>query len=290
MEVALAVISDASAFIDAISRHPVQPRTAWAAWRERCADWKLRYTIKHSHRSPTSQAISHYQLMDAMSDAFPADTLIATGSSGLAIEAFYTVFRNRPGQRVFLTSGLGAMGYGLPAAIGACFANVRKAMIAVESDGSLQLNVQELATLRAYNLPITLVVMNNDGYASIRNTQRNYFKSRYVGTGPEAGLFLPSLEHLAATYQLSYRKIESSEDLARDLQSAMTASKPTLVEVRLTANEALAPKVAAIPQPDGSILSMPLEDMSPLLPMDELEKEMCVPLLAASRAARCHTS
>lgn len=120
--------------------------------------------------------------MDALSDVFPAETLITTGSSGLAVEAFYTVFRNKPGQRVFLTSGLGAMGYGLPAAIGACFANNRNPMIAVESDGSLQLNIQELATLHAFNLPICLIVMNNGGYASIRSTQRNYFKARY-GTG-----------------------------------------------------------------------------------------------------------
>jgi len=107
---------------------------------------------------------------------------------------FYTIFRNKPGQRVFLTSGLGSMGYGLPTAIGACLANDKKPMVAIESDGSLQLNLQEFATLVAQQLPITLVIMNNGGYASIRNTQRNYFASRFVGTGPEAGLMLPDLE------------------------------------------------------------------------------------------------
>ena len=87
-------------------------------------------------------------------------------------------------------------------------------MVAVESDGSLQLNLQELATLRAQNLPICLIVMNNGGYASIRNTQRNYFAGRHVGTGPEAGLLLPDLEQVAVTYGLPFRRITDAADLA----------------------------------------------------------------------------
>lgn len=286
MDIAVPVVSDASAFIDAVSQYEPPSHPDWASWQARCADWKKRYPVNDRQPFPTSGEISHYQLMDALSDAFPADTLIATGSSGMAVEAFYTVFRNKPGQRVFLTSGLGAMGYGLPAAIGACFANGRKPTIAVESDGSLQLNIQELSTLHAFNLPICLVVMNNRGYASIRNTQRNYFNGRYVGTGPEAGLFLPELESVAATYKLSYVRIDGVENLHENLRMAMADTRPVIVEVILTPNEALAPKVAAIPQADGSMISMPLEDMSPLLPLAELEAEMLVSISDASLRAR----
>ena len=224
--------------------------------------------------------------VDALSDAIPPDIPIATGSSGLAIEVFYSTFRNKPGQRIFLTSGLGAMGYGLPAAIGICLAHDRRPTVAVESDGSLQLNLQELATLKALNLPITLFVMNNAGYASIRNTQRNYFDARYIGTGPEAGLFLPDLERLAAVYELPFRRLADAAELAPGLASVLSVPGPMLCDVRLVSDEALWPKVAALPQPDGSMLSMPLEDMSPLLPLETLEREMIVPLLAASRRAR----
>lgn len=286
MDIAVTVVSDGRTFIDAMNQYEPPSHSDWAPWQERCMDWKRRYPVNDGQPFPTVGEISHYQLMDALSDAFPAETLITTGSSGLAVEAFYTVFRNKPGQRVFLTSGLGAMGYGLPAAIGACFANNRKLMIAVESDGSLQLNIQELATLHAFNLPICLIVMNNGGYASIRSTQRNYFKARYVGTGPEAGLFLPNLEQVAATYHLSYLKIDSAENLHSGLRDAMAMKKPILVEVCLKPNEALAPKVAAIPQADGSMLSMPLEDMSPLLPISVLQNEMYISLLDASRIVR----
>ncbi|KAF1053179.1 MAG: Acetolactate synthase large subunit [Stenotrophomonas maltophilia] len=286
MPIDVAVTSGADAFIAALASATAGSTFRRPQWLERCADWKARYGVNDGQPFPASGPISHFQFADALSDAVPADTLVSTGSSGLAVEVFYTVFRNRPGQRVFLTSGLGAMGYGLPAAIGACFANGRKPMVAVESDGSLQLNLQELATLRGFNLPICLVVMNNGGYASIRNTQRNYFEARYVGTGPEAGLWMPDLEELAQAYHLPFKRIRDASELAEGLADAVSQSRPMIVEVMLMSDEALSPKVAAVPQADGSMTSMPLEDMSPLLPLDVLEREMDGHLSPVSRKAR----
>jgi len=283
MNIDVAINSDAGAFIEALAASLGSADFRREPWLARCADWKARYGVNDGQPFPASGEISHFQFADALSDAVPADTLVSTGSSGLAVEVFYTVFRNRPGQRVFLTSGLGAMGYGLPAAIGACFANGCKPMVAVESDGSLQLNIQELATLRGFSLPICLVVMNNGGYASIRNTQRNYFEGRYVGTGPEAGLWMPDLEEVARTYQLPFKRIRDAAELAQGLNEAMAQPRPMIVEVMLISDEVLSPKVAAIPQADGSMISMPLEDMSPLLPLEMLEKEMDGRLTEVSR-------
>lgn len=282
MEIDISIEADAAAFLGALqSLAEGSQLPAFTEWRERCADWKHRYDIKEEMDFSAAGAISHFHLMDSLSAAIPEDTLIATGSSGLAVEVFYTVFRNKPGQRVFLTSGLGSMGYGLPAAIGASFANGCKPMVAIESDGSLQLNIQELATLRAFNLPICLIVLNNNGYASIRNTMRNYFSGRYVGTGPEAGLWLPDLEEVARTYQIPFKRISTVADLEL-LDELMRIPRPLLLDIQLTPNEALAPKVAAMPQPDGSMISMPMEDMSPLLSLAELEAEMLIPLTEAS--------
>jgi len=287
LEVGLAM--DAGRFVAALLRHPLPAKRAdTTAWRARCAGWKSRYPVNDGKPFPACGPISHFQFVSALSDAVPAGTLLSTGSSGLAVEVFYAVFRNRPGQRVFLTSGLGSMGYGLPAAIGACLAGGRCPMVALEGDGSLQLNLQELATLKAANLPIRLFVMNNRGYASIRNTQRNYFAGRYLGTGPEAGLFLPDLEKVAETYDLPFLRITDVTELEPGLAAALERPGPLLVDVRLLPDEALTPKVAALPQPDGSMLSMPLEDMSPLLPLETLREEMLVPLLPASFTARNH--
>jgi acetolactate synthase-1/2/3 large subunit len=284
MDIDARITADAGSFIRQLAER-AQPMQC-ADWIAHCQGWKKRYPVNDGVPFPSSGAITHYHFVSALSAAIPADTLVSTGSSGLAIEVFYTIFRNKPGQRVFLTSGLGSMGYGLPAAIGACLANDSRPMVAIESDGSLQLNLQELATLAAQRLPITLVILNNGGYASIRNTQRNYFAERYIGTGPEAGLLLPDLDKVATTYGLPYVRITDASELADLLDAALTTPGPRIVDVHLTPNETLAPKAAALPQADGSMLSMPLEDMSPLLSLEQLQAEMLVPLSPISRTAR----
>ncbi|MGC0154880.1 thiamine pyrophosphate-binding protein [Chromobacterium vaccinii] len=287
MEIELPLVMDAKQCLDGLlAAADSLPQARWQPWLDCCADWKRRYPVQDGAPFPTRGEINHYHFVDALSDAAPENTLISTGSSGLAVEVFYTAFRNKPGQRVFLTSGLGSMGYGLPAAIGACLGNGSKPMIAVESDGSLQLNLQELATLAALRLPIRLFIMNNNGYASIRNTQRNYFQSRYVGTGPEAGVVIPDVLELAEAYGLPAMRIAGVEELADGLAAALAHPGPILCDVRLNESETLQPKAAALPQPDGSMLSMPLEDMSPLLPLETLRAEMLIPLLPASEAAK----
>jgi acetolactate synthase-1/2/3 large subunit len=131
--------------------------------------------------------------------------------------------------------------------------------------------------------------MNNGGYASIRNTQRNYFDGRYVGTGPEAGLWMPDLEEVARAYQLPFKRIRDAAELAQGLNEAMAQPRPMIVEVMLLSDEALSPKVAAIPQANGSMTSMPLEDMSPLLSLEVLEAEMDGRLSPVSRQVRQQT-
>ncbi|WP_286239989.1 thiamine pyrophosphate-binding protein [Neptuniibacter halophilus] len=263
-----------------------QPTPDWSEWVSTCKNWKQRYPINDGKAFPDKGEISSYHLTEALSDALPENQLITTGSSGLAVEAFYTAFRNKPGQRIMLTSGLGSMGYGLPAAIGACLANGRKPMVAIESDGSLQLNLQELSTLASLQLPVCMFIMNNAGYASIRNTQRNYFDSRFVGTGAEAGLLIPDILAVAEAIGLKTQRITCVEKLEAGIKEALQTQGPLICDVTLISDETLWPKSAALPQKDGSMLSMPLEDMSPLLSLEELKENMCVPLHPASLSAR----
>lgn len=286
MVIERSIVADAKVMIEALARQPSPlPSPENADWILRCGDWKRHYPVNEGLPFPDRGPINHYHFVSALSDTIPPDTLISTGSSGLAIEVFYSTFRNKPGQRIFLTSGLGSMGYGLPAAIGACLANGKLPMVAIESDGSLQLNLQELGTLIQQQLPITLVILNNGGYASIRNTQRNYFSGRFIGTGPEAGLQFPDLDKLASSYGLPYLRITDASELDELLENTLSTPGPRIVDVQLSPNETLAPKAAALPQADGSMLSMPLEDMSPLLSLQQLQAEMLIPLEPASFAA-----
>jgi acetolactate synthase-1/2/3 large subunit len=272
MDIALPIFSDAKDFIEACLAIDFSTQVEWDGWRKKCLDWKKRFTPLDGRKFEPNAPISHYEFVETISDAIPEKQLVITGSSGLAVEVFYTVFRNKPGQRMFLTSGLGSMGYGIAASIGACIGAGRVPTVCVESDGSLMLNLQELATLKALNLPITVVVMNNGGYASIRNTQRNYFEARYLGTGPASGLFIPDFVEVARGMGLAAQDINTVDQLKKSFSSI----GPRVLNVHLMTDEVLSPKVAAMPQPDGSIISMPLEDMSPLLTLDQLKAEMIV--------------
>ena len=257
---------------------------ALRAWQKTCESWKQRYPALDHRTFNENGALSHFQFVDRLSNLVPENQLVITGSSGLAVEVFYTVFRNKLGQRMFLTSGLGSMGYGLPAAIGACIGADRCPTVCVESDGSLMLNLQELATLKALNLPITIVVMNNAGYASIRNTQKNYFSERYLGTGQTSGLLIPNLVEVAKAMALEAISVDTLNEL--DAAFYQPIIGPRLINVNLISEEVLSPKVAAMPQKDGSMISMPLEDMSPLLSIETLRQEMLVPLAEQSLKAR----
>jgi acetolactate synthase-1/2/3 large subunit len=286
IEAAEKVHLNASDFIAALS--DVSPSTSIdrTNWVNQCLLWKERYSPTNEQREIIDGEISHYQLVDHLSELIPENTLVVTGSSGMSIESFYSTFCSKQGQRLFLTSGLGSMGYGLSAAIGGCLGNDTRYTVLIESDGSMMLNLQELATLKALELPVKAIIFDNDGYASIRNTQKNYFDSRFIANSTDSGLYIPDLEKVTESFGLYSVTLRSLESLRADLAEFFQKPGPGIAIVKLSPNETLTPKVAAMPQADGSIISMPLEDMTPLLDVKVLSSEMKGELSPASLRAR----
>jgi acetolactate synthase-1/2/3 large subunit len=283
-----AIQSDAKDFIAALLRQASAVSEHRREWLVQCMKWKKAYPIADGKPFPLSGPISHLHLTKVLSEEIREDTLIVTGSSGLAIEFFYMAFQNKPGQRLLVNSGLGAMGYGLPSMIGASQASDGKPFVGIESDGSLMMNIQELQTLASCRIPVRIFVYNNNGYASIRNTQRNYFAGRHVGTGSEAKLDIPDLSEVARAFGIDAMRVDDTADLTRTVRSALEHPGLLLVDVQVMKDETLWPKSATIPQKDGSMVSMPLEDMSPLLPREELRANMIVPLDPASENVPPH--
>ena len=229
--------------------------------------------------------LSIYDFMEALSDAFTGGETIVTGSSGLAIEVFYTHFRNLPGQWMALTTGLGSMGYGLPALLGASAADSGKCFL-FESDGSMMMNLQELQSLKTLGKPLTIFVQNNGGYASIRATQENYFESRFVGTGSTSKLDVPDFEKVAASFGFDFMRITADTDIASALKAAVEADGQLLVDVVLRKDEKLMPKCGVTRLPNNQLVSQPLEDMTPLLPIEELRDAIGDNVDAASLTLR----
>ena len=273
------VCADAGAFLVELlaQAHTVVPRDR-SAWMTRCAEWKARYPIVLPEYRALPDRVSTYVLTDVLSDEMAEGDMVVSGSSGAGIEIFLLALRVKAGQRVLITTALGAMGYGVPAAIGACLAADRQRTILVDGDGGLMMNIQEFETIRRLDLPIKLFVLNNGGYASIRTSQSRYF-GRLAGADETSGMTLPELSGVAAAFGLPHRRIANQHDLAAQVRAVLDTPGPVVCEVMVPHDEPRAPSLASARRPDGSMVSRPLEDLWPFLEREEFRANMLIPVL-----------
>lgn len=255
----------------------------WQPWRSRCQDWKKKYPLlQPEHYPQKGEPLSMYYFAKTLSDVLPEDELIVPGSSGFACEIFFLMLEVKRGQRVFHNRGTGSMGLSVPATLGASVAAKGKRVISVDGDGGFQMNLQELAPIAGLNLPIKFFVINNNGYASIRSSQDNYFKKLHIASDRASGLFLPPLEGLARAYGIGYRRIESEGELEAKIEEVLAVDGPVICEVLVRENEPRTPRLASLIKADGSMVSRPLEDLYPFLDRAEFKENMLIPPLAES--------
>jgi acetolactate synthase-1/2/3 large subunit len=243
------------------------------AWRAQCRSWRDAYPIVTEECRTAGGFVSTYHLADVVSDLLAEDDVLAPCSSGLGLEIFLLALRLHTGQRATYTTALGAMGYGPPAAVGACLGSGGKRTICVDGDGGLQLNAQELETIRRLHLPIKLLVLANDGYASIRASQQRWF-GRLSGADATSGVTLPPLDALARAYGLPHVKIDGHAPLEPQLRAVFDMAGPVLCEVPTPPEEPRQPSQISEATADGGMRSRPLEDLAPLLSRDELAANM----------------
>ena len=260
--------SDAGAFLTALhaALPSLPPQDEWLSYC-RCVKAKFP-VILPEHRARTD-FVSSYILPEAIMRHAP-DPLTVVTANGVAYTSTFQAIPIRKGMRMFANEACASMGYGLPAAIGAAFAGgMERTVVCLEGDGSIQMNIQELQTVLNYKLPIKLFVYNNDGYLSIKTTQRAFFGGKFMGSEPGSGVILPNFEKLAAAYGFPYFKLRNNQELDAKLQEIFAITGPVLVEVMLDPFETLGPKAASKRLPDGQMVSEPLDNMAPFLPEEE---------------------
>ncbi len=271
------VRADARAFLTEMlrQRDAIRPRDR-AAWDRRCADWKTRYpVVTEEHRNPDTQ-VSIYHLAEIIGTETNANDQLVSGSSGAGIEIFLLACPTRTGQRIYHTAGLGSMGFGLPMSIAVCLAAGRRQTICVDGDGGFQFNIQELETVARLNLPIKFFVLNNDGYASIRASQKNYFGQESIGCDASTGLTVPDLAKVAAAYGIKSARIVDQRNLRQHVRAVLDTPRPVLCDVHVIPDETRAPRLSSTQKPDGTFVSRPLEDLWPFLDRKEFLENMIV--------------
>lgn len=272
----LTVCADAGAFIDALAIELGDAPVSCSDWLDRCRAWRTRYpfvTSQSTAAADAANAVSVYRFAEILSGELEPGEVVLPGSSGAAVEIFLTAFRSKPGQRIFHNKGTGAMGFGLPAAVGACMAAGGRRVTCVDGDGGLQFNIQELETIRRLGLPIKVFVMNNGGFASIRQSQAHHF-GRLTGADATSSLTLPDLRRVARAYGIDTVQISNPASVRRQVRRVLTQPGPVICEVVVARDEERMPRVQSEVRPDGSVVSKPLEDMWPYLDREEFTANM----------------
>ncbi len=245
---------------------PIQEHQNWLDW---CLVRKNKYPTVLPEYWLTEKPVNPYCFGEKLFAQLLPDEIVVTGDGTACVTTFQAAHIKK-GQRLYTNSGCASMGYDLPAAIGACIGSGKKRVICIAGDGSIQMNLQELQTIAGYQLPIKIFILNNQGYHSIRQTQQNFFPDNIVGCGPESGVTFPNFAKLSDAYGIPYRLCDNHKDLEQAIRDTIESDGAQICEVFLDLNQAFAPKLSSRRLEDGTMVSSPLEDLSPFLDRDEL--------------------
>ena len=263
-------------FLRQINRVQKVERSAW--WRQ-CHEWKSRYPVILPDYYNSKNGVNTYALIDVLSEQMTADDLLIPGVSGQCSEITMQAFKVKAGQRIYSSHGLGAMGFGIPASLAGCIASGGKRTVCIDGDGGFHMNTQELETVHRLNLPIKYFVLNNQGYGSIRTSQRNYFNSHFVASSFDSGLSLPDTLKVAAAYGIATLEIRESGELHKKVRQALETPGPVVCDVITPFDQPTQPRVSSRQMENGQMVSMPMEDLFPFLDRDEFKKNMIIPFI-----------
>lgn len=250
-------------------------------WHAYCEDIKSRYPwVNEEHKD--NGYLNSYRFMEKLSNHLLDEHIVVT-DMGTGLLSGHQAIKLREGQVMFTSQGLGEMGYGLPGAIGAQLSKPDSPVLCLNCDGGIMMNLQELHTIVENDLPIKVVIFNNDGYLMIKHTQKLFFKSHYVSVDKKTGVGLPDFSKLLPAFGYDYFSLKEWDTFDKTVSEFLAHPKMAVLEVFMDPEQDFIPKVKGVVQEDNTILAPPIEEMSPLLPLEVIEKEMIVGISEKSK-------
>ena len=271
------ILSDAKKFFEKIIKFTEnETLNDYAKWIKQCNEWKKKYPVCLPEYKQNKKSLNSYLLIDTLCKHSKKNDIFVSDAGGTYYATCQAIQLTKPGQRYIPSGAMATMGYSLPAAIGISVATNKGRVIALTGDGSFQQNLQELQTLIEYDLPVKLFVLNNDGYESIRVSQKNYFDNRLIGESNQSGVSFPDTLKIAKAYGIKAVKIRNYQELERKLDGILNFDKAVIIDVIMPRDQPIVPTVSSIVNPDGTMSSRPLEDMFPFLDRDEYRSNLHV--------------
>ena len=270
------VVSDAKQFLQELLKQLKDKKIHdFAKWQRICSDWKNKYpTVFPSYKR--QKPVNSYYFSERLSQQASSDDIILVDTSSV----FHVVSQSwqlKLGQRFLTTGGISTMGYWV-AAIGACLGSSRRQTLVITGDGSLQMNIQELATIKQNKLPIKIFVINNSGYLLIRHTQKTHMGGRLMGESAKTGLWCPDSLKIAKAYGICAVSINSPNEVDSKIKRVLDFKGPVICDVKSPQWQLIIPRISSSKRPDGTMVSKPYEDLYPFLSKKELDFNMTIAL------------
>jgi len=258
---------------------PKKEHSDWLSWAQERRQ-KYNPVITDKHRKSTGN-INPYHFFEIVSQKLDSNWNIIAGNASACVMSF-PVIQLKEGMRMFTNAGSASMGYDLPTAIGAALADDKRRTLCIAGDGSIMMNLQELQTVVQMSIPLKILIINNNGYLSIRSTQSGFFGRKY-GESSESGLLVPDFVKVGKAFGINSTKLDKTEDMSSALEKFLNSSDAEILEVMVDEFQPFEPKLSSKKMDDGKMVSAPLEDMFPFLDRQEFLENMIVEPLEVSK-------
>lgn len=270
------VCGDAGEFIDGLlSRVSANLPESYSNWIEHCQNYREQFPIIDKEHDDTNGFMNSYRFMSRMNRDLREDEIVVT-DMGTALLSAHQVLDIKPPQRLMTSTGLGEMGFGLPAALGASFGAHKKQVLCLNCDGGMMMNLQELQTIIHHELPIKIIIFNNDGYLMIKNSQKSLFDGRYTCSDTKSGVTCPDYKKVGEAFGFDTYQLRNWEDYELYFEAFMSNPKASICEVFMDPEQPCLPKLGVAVKEDGSLVSPPLEDLTPFISRDKFVSSMII--------------
>ena len=241
-------------------------------WKRLTINWKNKYPVYNQNQLKYDKHINSFFFIKKLSKILKINSTVVTDMGTSFTCTMQTMkINNHLKQRLYTSSGLSSMGFGLPGSIGASFANPKKTIICISGDGGFMFNMQELQTIKHYNLPIKIFVLENKGYLTMQLMQKGHFK-KLTGSDPSSGISIPKIKKIAKGFGLDYLKL-NTKNIEDQLKKVLSNKKAMLIEVNMPKFQPLIPRIQSKLLKNGSFSDPDFDDLFPYLPKKEIEQE-----------------
>lgn len=259
----IAVTAELQGFVPALAARA--SNVGYPRWAAVVNTWKSRFNVFDEEHRRSDKAINSYDFMKVLSNHLQEGDVVVT-DMGTSFTCTMQSLRNTGSNRLFTSSACCSMGFGLPGAIGASFADRSRRVICLAGDGGFQMNIQELQAIAHHRIPIKIFILNSNGYLAISLMQDNLFGGQYFGSNPQSGVSAPDFTRIANAYGITSHKIDSPDNFTPEVMAMiMSSDDPVLTEIIIPPNQLMIPRVQSMRGEDGKIVSGSIDVMFPYL-------------------------